>query len=91
MSERTRHAHETLVETWHNLDTLVDPAPAREEAAAQLDETIADLREEIRIAGNVRKRLLSPDEEGPRPGETGKPTAESTIGELFSAEPQERE
>ncbi len=30
------------------------PAPTRKEAAAQFDETITDLREEIQIAGDVR-------------------------------------
>ena len=91
MSERTGHAHETFVGTWHNLDTLVDPAAAGGETAAQLDETIADLRDEIQIAGDTRRRLLELEGADSGFGDTGESASHPTTGELFSTGPAERE
>ena len=59
MSDRVKRAHGALNETWHNLDVLLDPLPGAEITGARLDEAIIHLREENKIAEEIRRRVLA--------------------------------
>lgn len=57
MSGRVKTAYATLRDTWHNLDVLINPTPEVDTTGDRLDDTIAQLKEENRIAEEVRRRF----------------------------------
>jgi hypothetical protein len=83
MAQRVKVAHNTLTETWHNLDVLLDPVPTGEVTGAKLDDIIVQLREENQIAEEVRNRVLA-DAKAGRGLEPIERRVEAEIAESFA-------